>query len=247
MGSPGQAQGFSPAHAAQVQALSGNTQLYLVHAKPFLHVLKVFFLDKNAFFRQALGKFVVRKGNKSELMAVKPAHVDAAIALGHHAQAGNGVHSVVIADAKCHLVQKVLQKVARPGYRIFFRKAGKILKPLGPAYRQLVCAAALLHQQIARSLVKGKMQHTRRQLAHQIHKGPALHADKPGLSHFCLIASRKLDIGIGGHDRKTAVFRLEPDGAQILRPCLGGNNGNSFQQPFNDLLFINSKFHTFFP
>ena len=52
------------------------------------------------------------KGHKGELVAVKTAHVDASVALGLHAQAGYGVHSVVLADAERHLVQHVLKKVA---------------------------------------------------------------------------------------------------------------------------------------
>ena len=84
------------------------------------------------------------------------------------------------------------------------------------------------------------MQHARRQLTHQIHKGSTLHAYEARLRHFCLIAARELDVGVRGHDRKPAFIRLEPDGAQILRPCLGGNNGNGLQQTFDDLFFIHS-------
>ena len=180
-------------------------------------------------------------------MAVEPAHVNAAIAARLHAQAGNGVHGIVVADAKGHLVQNILQKVARPRNGIFSRKGRKILKPLCPAHRQFVGAATLLDKQIARSLIKSEVQHTRGQLTYKINKGSALNTYKARLGNLSRIPPGKFNVGVSGHDRKAAFFGLEPDGTQILRPCLGGNDGSCLQQAFNDLLFVYSKFHISFP
>ena len=238
---------FCTVEAAQVQALVSNVEFYFVHPKPFFNVLQVLFLNQHARFGQALGQLVVGKGYQGKLVSVKTAHVNAPVALRLHAQAGNGVHGIVVADAKGHLVQNILQKVARPRNGIFSRKGRKILKPLCPAHRQFIGAASLLDEQIARSLIKREVQHARGQLTHKINKGSALNTYKARLGYLSRIPPGKLNVGVSGHDRKTAFFSLEPDGTQILRPGLGGNDGSCLQQALDDLLFVYSKFHMFFP
>ena len=185
------------------------------------------------------------EGNQGELMAIEAADVDMAVFAGLHAQAGDGVHGVVVADAEAYLVQHVLQKVAGPGHRVLGRKFRKILEPFGTAHRQFVNAASLLQQQIAGSFVQREVEHARGQLAHQIHKGPALHADEARLAGLRRIAARKFNVGVRGHDRETALVGLEPDGTQIGSAGLGRDDGRGFLQAFNDLLFVYSKFHIF--
>ena len=243
----GQTEGFAAGARAQMKTPFTYIKHDFIRAKPFTQLVDVLFLEQQALFGQLGGQFVVEEANHGELMSVKTAGVDFAGLHAFQAQAGQTFGAVVVADAERHSIQQVLKKVAGPQDSLFLGERRQSLEPYRIGRGQFVGTAALLHKQGVGGRVEVKPDIAAGQTAQKFDKGPAVDAHLTFFLHVRRIGAGEFDVDVRGHQSQLSfsgqiAFRsfngLEPNGAQVGRPCFAWNDGRRFLQAVDNLLFL---------
>ncbi|KAF5028682.1 hypothetical protein DSECCO2_656480 [anaerobic digester metagenome] len=226
-----------------MQALFGNVQFHLVGAQPLLQLAQVLLLDQDAFGRQHGHELVMGEAQHGELVAVQAAGLDGVLGAGLQGQAGDGFHRVLVADAEGDAVDEFLQVVAGPHHRAVGGEFREVLEPHRVVDRQLVLAAPLLDEQVAALAIKLEGDLAAGQLAEQVHERAPLHARQAGLFDVGGIRAPELDVRVGGQHAERTVLGLQPDGAQVGRARLGGDDAGGLLQAFDDIFLLDSQKH----